>query len=271
MKLSAIMQRFPKTIGPHDTLVHAREEMLRGGFHHLPVINDQERLVGVLSEGDIGRYQSIMGESIWSNPSDSVAQAMTETIQTAGPDDSVTEAAARMGTKKIGCLPITKLGKLVGLVTRTDILAAEVQMDMTRTTRNHSLVRDVMTPDPQTVHPDDSILDAASRMAQYKIRHLPVIDGERHVVGMLSDRDVRASIGDPSLGLEEDKSIEAKLMKVRDAMSKPAIIVQSDEKCTEVAGSLANLRASTVPVIHNDNTIAGVISYVDLLRAYAAI
>ncbi len=55
---------------------------------------------------------------------------MRSSPQTAGPDDSLTEAAGRMAMSKIGSLPIVERGKLIGLVTVTDVLDAEVSEAM---------------------------------------------------------------------------------------------------------------------------------------------
>ena len=270
MKLNSIMNRYPKTVLPSDTLIHARELMQWGGFRHLPVLdNTNHKLVGILTEGDIARHQARTGESIWSSPDDSVDMAMTHSVHTAGPDDSLTEATARMVFEKIGCLPVTEFGKLVGLATTTDVLTAEVRADMETHAQTGPSVGEVMTRDPQTVHSDDQLLNAAARMVQYRVRHLPVVDGDGHIVGMLSDRDVRASLGDPAQAFTDDTSIPGKLLRVHDAMSKPVAVATEDQSCGDAARALVDRHAGAVPVTDSNDVLVGIISYVDLLRAFA--
>ena len=64
--------------------------------------------------------------------------------------------------------------------------------------------RMLMTRAPTTAAADDHLLDAAARMAERNVRHLPIVDGDRHVVGILSDRDVRTAVGDSSRPLHPD-------------------------------------------------------------------
>jgi acetoin utilization protein AcuB len=263
------MNRYPTTVSQIDTLLDARELMLRGGFRHLPVLDDNQRLVGVLTEGDIARHQSRTGESIWSSPTDSVEMAMTRKVHTAGPKDTLTESAARMALEKVSCLPVTEYGRLIGLVTTTDVLAAEARASLESVGRPGPRVGEVMTVEPQTVHPEDHLLDAAARMFQYRIRHLPVIDGEGHVIGMLSDRDVRSTIGDPTKAVVDDSGFPATLLRVQDAMSQPATVTSAAESCRVAAKALVDLHVGAVPVADENNFLVGIVSYEDLLRAFA--
>ena len=268
MKLRDIMTRFPQTIGSDEKLLYAREMMLWGQLRHLPVV-DGDRLVGILSERDIAGYQARIGESLASNPNATVSMAMQPKPKTAHPDDSVTEAAARLAADRIGCLPITEEGRLVGLVTTTDVLVAEVRRAMEPAPG--PLVEEVMTRDPEVIHEDDRVLDAAARMQQKRIRHLPVVDGDRRVLGMLSDRDIRGTIGDLATAFERGargSSLDA--LRVRDAMSSPAITTSPTETCANAARAFMYHWANALPVVDADNRLVGIVSYLDLLRLLAA-
>jgi CBS domain-containing protein len=126
-----------------------------------------------------------------------------------------------------------------------------------------------MTRDPKIAHADHYLLDAAARMSQYKLRHLPVVDGDNHVIGMLSDRDVRACIGEPSRAFGEDLSVSAMSLRVRHAMSSPAVTTTAEQSCASAARAFVDLKASSVPVVDEKNRLVGIVSYLDLLGAYA--
>lgn len=263
MKLREIMTRFPITVAPSDTLIHARDRMVWGGLRHLPVVIG-DRVVGVLSDRDIARHQARTGESLFSSPGDTVDMAMTSPAQTASPDESLVEAMARVAQTKIGCLPITETGKLIGLVTVTDLLVAEVRSHTeTPGEKTGPVVADVMTRAPQIVRADDPLIEAAARMQQLMIRHLPVVDPEGRVIGMLSDRDVRGAIGDPSRprnGMLRD-------IRVSVAMTGPALTVKPTQTLVEVTRMFAGLGAGAFPVVDDDLRIVGIVSYVDALLA----
>ena len=73
---------------------------------------------------------------------------------------------------------------------------------------------------PFTAGADDRLMDALARMAARNIRHLPVIDGQGVVVGMLSERDVRTAIGDPTAAVQlEHARVRLQSLRVSDVNS----------------------------------------------------
>ena len=123
---------------------------------------------------------------------------------------------------------------------------------------------DVMTGPAVFVTPADSLLAAAGLMAVHHLRHLPVIEGGI-VVGVLSDRDVRTTIGDPTRFVAAPEHIRA--IAVREAMSGPAITVPATIPLPELAKTFAELKIGALPVVGPDRELVGVVSYVDVLRA----
>jgi len=130
----------------------------------------------------------------------------------------------------------------------------------------------LMTREPATVASDDTLLDAAARMADRNVRHLPVVDGERHVVGILSDRDVRTVVGDwlrpfrPS-----DAVVRARTYRVGDAMTREVFVVNQDAPFDEVVRVFTDQRVGAVPVVDDTDRLVGIISYVDVFRNAGAL
>ena len=129
-----------------------------------------------------------------------------------------------------------------------------------------------MTREPVTAASDDTLLDAAARMADRNVRHLPVVDGERHVVGILSDRDVRTVVGDwlrpfrPS-----DAVVRARTYRVGDAMTRDVLVVNQDAPFDEVVRVFTDQRVGAVPVVDDTDRLVGIISYVDVFRNAGAL
>lgn len=128
MKLRDIMKLRPLTVTEVTRLGEAHQLMSEHRIRHLPVVRGT-KICGILSERDILEYRAktAFREDWWRAP---VSAAMVASPQTAGPDDSLTEVAGRLAASKIGAMPIVERGSLIGLVTVTDVLAAEVSQSM---------------------------------------------------------------------------------------------------------------------------------------------
>jgi CBS domain-containing membrane protein len=266
MKLKELMKQYPRTVEADATVGTAARTMLWYGIRHLPVLRDDD-LVGIVSERDLAAFQAQHGDAAHREP---VTKAMRAEPQTAGPDDSVTEVAARMAEHRIGCLPITERGQLLALVTSTDILAAQVRDRLGSVEPIGATVVDVMTPDPVAVRADDSLVDAAGRMQNMNIRHLPVVDGDRKVIGILSDRDLRSAVGYFMAADEEEAPDRLARLRVGQAMTREVVTVRPQQSLRQLAGAMAGMKVGALPVVDDQARLVGILSVVDILRGLAA-
>jgi acetoin utilization protein AcuB len=122
---------------------------------------------------------------------------MTSNVVTITPDTTLPDAAALMREKHIRRVPVVNSsGELVGIVSQTDVLAAKpsdaTSLDIWEI--NYLLsrlkVEKVMTKSPYTVHPEDSIRDAAQLMYDHKVGGIPVVDDKSHVAGIITESDI---------------------------------------------------------------------------------
>ncbi|HJZ56623.1 MAG TPA: CBS domain-containing protein [Gemmataceae bacterium] len=98
----------------------------------------------------------------------------------------VADAVALMRQEKIGCLLVTRAGRLVGVFTERDLLSRVLAPGLSL----ESPMAACMTADPVTVHPKDPVRVAIKRMEKGGYRHLPVVDDSNRPVGILSARRV---------------------------------------------------------------------------------
>ena len=110
---------------------------------------------------------------------------MSRDLLTVDPGDALTEVAKRMVAKDVGAVLVFDAGKLSGILTERDMLRAVADGIDEQAT----LVRDRMTPHPETLDADDTTEHAAVLMIHGGFRHLPVMH-EGEVVGVLSIRDL---------------------------------------------------------------------------------
>ncbi len=118
MRLHEIMSPRVVTIGPKEAASEAWTRMRRGGIRHL-VVMEARRLVGVLSERDLGGRA---GADI--RKGRRVRDLMTPHVASAAPESTVREAADLMRKRLIGSLPVLDDDRLVGIVTATDVFDA---------------------------------------------------------------------------------------------------------------------------------------------------
>jgi acetoin utilization protein AcuB len=127
MLVQDIIQRGVVVVSPETTLTRLMGLLQRRGIRHLPVA-DQGSLVGIISDRDLkgaiaSAATSASGANLLSRLDHlTAAEIMTRAVVTIAPMFPVEEAGRLMVTEKISALPVTEGGRLVGIVTDTDVL-----------------------------------------------------------------------------------------------------------------------------------------------------
>ena len=117
MRLSEVMSVPVRTIRPEESAEAAWSRMKLHRVHHLVVVDGSRRIAGLLSDRDLGGPR---GAPVRADRK--VADLMTSRLVTAGPDEKVRAAANLFRGRRISCLPVVEAGRLVGIVTVTDLL-----------------------------------------------------------------------------------------------------------------------------------------------------
>ncbi len=111
------------------------------------------------------------------------------------PKTSLIDAYTVMCDNEIRRLPVVEQGELVGIITMSDILRSvpNLSEDETDTATRLLLVTltvvDLMTSEPVTIAPDDTIQDAAELMLENQVSGIPVLQGDQ-VVGIITESDI---------------------------------------------------------------------------------
>src|SRR5262249_16073626 len=114
------MTQQPVTVNPQDTLATAQEKMTAGHFRRVPVVHEGV-LVGILTDRDLRRHVGVEERT-------RIGAAMTETPLTVSPQTTVEEAVQLMLKHQISGLPVVENGKVVGMITTSDVLRAFLEM-----------------------------------------------------------------------------------------------------------------------------------------------
>ena len=123
---------------------------------------------------------------------DQVRDGMTTDVVTIEPTATVVEAAQRMIQEEKGPLPVVEAGRVVAIVTDRDIVARVVAADRDP----HSVrVEEVATTDLVTASPDQDVEEARRLMAEHQLDRLIVAEEDGHLLGIISESDLRAEEG----------------------------------------------------------------------------
>lgn len=127
-----------------------------------------------------------------------------------------------------------------------------------------------MTPDPQCLHPEMSLLQVRDLIFGKNFRHFPVTDLTGRLVGMVSDRDLRSAFPSTALDQAARQNQLARLEHVRvDAiMSRPPIALPREATLDDALLLFDRHRVGALPVVDHDGKLAGIITVRDVLGAY---
>lgn len=151
--------------------------------------------------------------------------------------DTVTEAEMAIGMARVGGL---------GFIHK-NMTIEEQSAQVNRVKRSEN----GMIADPVTLSKDHTLREAKSLMAQYKISGLPVIDAENHLIGIITNRDVKYQENDD--------------IKVEELMTRENLITSDADTNLETAKQiLLKNRIEKLPIVDKDNRLAGLITIKDI-------
>ena len=131
MLVNDVMTKHVVTIAPEETVAVAARTLSRGNVGSLPVCTADGRLRGMLTDRDIVLRSVASNEDAGQQ---TVREIMSRRLVTAAPEDPVGLAAQRMAREQVRRLPVTKNGKLVGMLTLRDLVRAPgLQMEAAQT------------------------------------------------------------------------------------------------------------------------------------------
>jgi CBS domain-containing protein len=133
-----VMTREVVTVGPQTSAKHAAEVMADRGFAALPVVDDDDQVVGIVAEADVLRDRMPTDPRLHARrdaapddapPSPLVDGIMTARVRTVQATDDVADIARLFVDDRLRSVPVLEHGRLVGIVSRRDVLRALVRPD----------------------------------------------------------------------------------------------------------------------------------------------
>ncbi len=129
-------------------------------------------------------------------------------------------------------------------------------------------VRDLMTPKVFTLKPADSLEDLYELMDDKHVRHVPIVDREGDLVGLVTHRDLSRSVLGPQerlpLSIREDL---LRKRRVREIMATEVDTIEPDESLTAAAEMLLENKVGCLPVVEGEHLV-GILTEADFVRSY---
>lgn len=131
-------------------------------------------------------------------------------------------------------------------------------------------VSKIMTKDLITINMDVTLLEAKEIMENENVRHLPVIDEDKKLVGLITEKDILMNIS-PRLGTISEKKEDRDTLgkKVHRIMSRNPITVKFDDDIKDAAKILQSKKFSGVPVVDDKGALIGIVTVIDILKYVA--
>ena len=268
-----IMTNVPIVVEVPGSRSDAINVMVRNKLTGVPVVRSADgMLVGIVSRKDV--FNNFDEEQL--------SLIMKKDIITVTPDVSVSDVAKIFVERRIHRIPVVDKGKLVGIITPTDLL------DEVRSKKTKLKAEDVINTTCVTAYVEDPLSYIVASMRVSKCVAFPVLDATGKLVGIITDRDLFIDqTGDKdalsAMGLDEstesligyrnvlplfyvatDKDIPEEHI-VKDFMVKDPVTVFKKTPLSEVAKIMKQNDFGQIPVHGNKDEIVGMIYDVDIL------
>jgi acetoin utilization protein AcuB len=139
---------------------------------------------------------------------------------------------------------------------------------------SHARVRDFMTQDPVTLHDDDRLREAVELVMVRRIRHIPILDAQNRLVGIVTDRDIKRTLPSPlSSAAREEYEALLETTAIGRVMSPNPITIDADADVADAVQILVDSRIGGLPVVEGGGLVGvfterdALAGYVELLKA----
>jgi CBS domain-containing protein len=138
----------------------------------------------------------------------------------------------------------------------------------------HARVRDFMTQEPVTLHDDDRLREAVELVMVRRIRHIPILDAQNRLVGIVTDRDIKRTLPSPlSSAAREEYEALLETTAIGRVMSPNPLTVDADADVADAVQILVDSRIGGLPVLEGGGLVGvfterdALAGYVELLKA----
>ena len=256
MIVKNVMTKNPVFIRDTEFMTHARQLMRDRHFRTLPVVDNKNRVIGILNEKEL--------LNIYSTKSNVTVEGFTSEFPFVYPDTDMMQAARLMIEAGIGRVPVLKSGQdmtLVGILSMVDIFR-KLNLDKIPSKK----ISDVMTTDVKTCSPKDNVAKVWLNMKETGFSGFPVVrNGE--LIGMVTRRNI-INAGYARIEREDEQGTRSSMSPpVEKIMSTPAYSLNAEMSLKESVQAFMKLDVGRLSVL-NGGKLTGIVDRSDIIKAF---
>ncbi len=256
MKVEDIMSKDPLFVKDHEYVTHARQIMRDYFLRGLPVVDDSNRVVGIITDQDILNLRT--------NKSNVTVGGYVRETPTITPDMDLLKAADLLIESKESRAPVVRSTTdktLTGVISNVEIL--ENIPESSIPSKN---VSSIMTTRVATVHPDETVAKLWPNMIDWGYTGVPVVNDKEEIMGIVTRTDIIKS-GHARIGASDIDGTGARNSpKVEKIMSTPLYTITPETKIGEAIGKLSRYNIGRI-CVSDGKRLVGIVDRHDLLNA----
>ena len=256
MIVEEIMSKGPVSVKDSDFVTHARQQMRDHFLRGLPVVDESNRVIGILSDQDI--------LNITSTRSNVTVGGYARECPTITPDMDIIKAAHLLVDAKQNRVPVvvsTSDKTCVGILSNADILK-----NIHSGKASPQTIGDIMTVKILTCHPEDNIAKVWLQMTKYNYTGLPVVSKKNEMIGIITRRDVIKSGYARTGSSDVHGTRPGDSTRVEKVMSTPPYKISQDATLFEATEMMLHYDVGRICIV-NKNKLIGIVGRQDVLRA----
>lgn len=224
------------------------DKIMESGHRRLPVLSKEKKLVGIITIMDI--LEAFLRKQDFSNP---ISTIMNREVIFCDMNESLENVLLRFKFSRRGGFPITKDGKLVGMISERDIVRrfSSVTFGIS--------VGEGMTKKPFFLDPNTTILDAIKSMVNTHYRRLPLVKDKR-LVGMFTSADALHYLR------EHNFSFSDLFIPITPTFAKEVYYIEKDKDLSDAIKEMVRRDVGGLPVIDQGALLEGIITERDILE-----
>lgn len=297
-----VMSREVQSVTPDAPIAYAIELLIARNVRALPVVDENQRVVGIVTDGDLMRRLELPAAGVTAAMTAgelsaqlsklrqsglTVADLMHTDVITVKESEPVARAIQIMAERNIKRLPVVdEAGRLVGMVSRVDVLRAMAQPQAAERPRRaptpgqHVTVGEIMTTEVPTVRADQPLSSVVDQLLTTDQRRVVVVDGQRRVLGIVTDGDLirRATAGERQgllqrlagrLAGPRDGGVALARRTAAEVMTPNPVTVTPDTPLLEALRLLLEHRIKRLPVVDAEGRLVGLVGRGAIMQSLA--
>jgi len=231
-----------------ETIKEVVDKIIEKGHRRLPILSKDKKVVGIITTMDI--LAAFLRKQNFSEP---ISTIMNREVIFCDVNETLGNVLIKFKFSRRGGFPITKDGKLVGMISERDIIRRLTSVNFGIT------VEEVMTKKPFFINPNVSVLDAIKSMVNTHYRRLPLVK-DKKLVGIFTSADALSYLK------ENDFNFSTLFVSISPIFTKEVYYIEKNKDLSEAIKEMVIRDVGGLPVVDEDKTLEGIITERDILE-----